>query len=313
MSEAPEQLSDLVQHRRDVDGEVTTHRFANGLTVKTEAFLKRDPLRILPLGGPQCSLMNHMLHFPDAVRGKRVFEPFAGSGGIGLMALKIGAAHLDLLDINPRAAEFHRENAALSGLDAARMSTITGDIATFVPSRRYDLILANPPFVPTPDGIEGTLTSNGGPEGNRFVEILLDRFALLLEPSGRALVYLLQITRGGEPTIVDVLARTITGRRIDLIPTQRTPVPFDACCTAYARLFADAEPAIERWRAATVAAHGADLALRHFILDIGPRRDGAASWSIRDDFAARFGEMFLVPSDDVEELALARVMENFVP
>ena len=193
------------------------------------------------------------------------------------------------------------------------MTTITGDIATFVPSRRYDLILANPPFVPTPDGIEGTLTSNGGPEGNRFVEILLDRFALLLEPSGRALVYLLQITRGGEPTIVDVLARTIEGRRIDLIPTQKSPVPFDVCCTAYARLFADAEPAIESWRAAIVAAHGADLALRHFILDIGPQCDAAASWSIRDDFAARFGEMFLVPSDDVEELALARVLENFVP
>ena len=91
------------------------NRFGNGLTIKTEAFFKRDPMRILPLGGPQGSLMNHMLHFPASVRGKRVFEPFAGSGGVGLMALKVGAAHLDLLDINPRAAEFHRESAALSG------------------------------------------------------------------------------------------------------------------------------------------------------------------------------------------------------
>lgn len=306
-------IPDSLHHRREaVDDSIINH-FANGLTIRTEAFLKADSLRILPLGGPQCSLMNHLLHFPERVRGKRIFEPFAGSGGIGLMALKLGAAHLDLLDINPRAAAFHRENAERSGLDGAALTTVTGDIATFTPAARYDLVLANPPFVPTPDGLEGTLTSNGGPEGNRFVEILFDRLELLLEPGGRCLVYVMQLTRGGEPLILDLLGRTLLDRSVEITPSQRNVVPFDAFCTAYARLFGAATAAIESWRAALIERYGDDLGFCHYVLDVGPRGASPAPRVIRDNFGEKFGDMFQVPSADVDELALARAMENFVP
>jgi mRNA-degrading endonuclease toxin of MazEF toxin-antitoxin module len=185
-------IPDLLQQSREVCGDVVVHRYANGLTIKTEVFTKPDRLRILPLGTPQASLMNHMLNFPHRVRGRRVFEPFAGSGALGFMALKAGAARVDFLDINPRAAEFQRENAALNQVGAGQFTSITGDIAHFAPARTYDLIIANPPFVPTPQGIDGTITSNGGPEGNHFVDILLRRLEEFLEPSGRALIYVFQ-------------------------------------------------------------------------------------------------------------------------
>ena len=106
---------------------------------------------------------------------RTLFEPFAGSGAIGFMALKVGAGHVDFLDVNPRASQFQRENAGLNQFSSSRFTSITGDIADFAPARKYDLMLANPPFVPTPEGIDGTLTSNGGPEGSRFVEILVER------------------------------------------------------------------------------------------------------------------------------------------
>src|SRR5262245_20599222 len=143
-------IPDLLQMSREVCGDVVVYGFANGLTIKTEVFSKPDRLRVLPLGTPQAALMNHMLNFPHRLRGARVFEPFAGSGALGFMALKAGAAQVDFLDINPRASEFQRENAALNQVGASQFNTITGDIADFTPRRPYDLIVANPPFVPTP-------------------------------------------------------------------------------------------------------------------------------------------------------------------
>jgi hypothetical protein len=92
-------LPNLLQRTHEVQGDQMLYRFGNGLFIKTEIFRKHDRLRILPLGAPQGSLMNHMLHFPDVTPGKDVFEPFAGSGALGFMALKPGAHHVDFLKI----------------------------------------------------------------------------------------------------------------------------------------------------------------------------------------------------------------------
>lgn len=304
-------LPDLLQRSAETHGDRVRYRFANGLVIEAEVFHKRDRLRILPLGSPQGALMNHLLAFPERVRGRLVFEPFAGSGALGLMALAAGAASVDFLDVNPRAAEFQRENAAQSGLPAERFTTITADIAAFTPARRYDLLLANPPFVPTPEGIAGTITSNGGAEGSRFVEIVLDRLDELLEPSGRALVYVLQLVENGRPLVYGRLAAL--RRPVEITPAQATPIPFAAYVAAYLRLFPADAAAIERWRDDLVARHGGGLTLLHYVVDIGPQASGRARCTIRDDFAEKFGAAFLAPAEKPEELAFARVFENFVP
>lgn len=306
-------LRDLLQQTREPSGDEVVYRFANGLTIKTEIFNKSDRLRILPLGTPQGSLMNHMLHFPETVRDRHVLEPFAGSGALGFMALKTGARHVDFLDINPRASDFHRQNAALSQVSSSRFTSIEGDIATFAPQRKYDLIIANPPFVPTPAGIEGTITSNGGPEGNRFVEILLERLEALLEPSGQALIYIFQLVKHDSPLVVDLLARTVKDRSVELTPSQARPTSFETYCRAYSQLFASAATAVERWRSDMLRRHGNGLTLCHYIVDVGPRSNHPAACVIRDNFAEKFGDSFLVPSESEEELAFGRVWENVVP
>jgi len=306
-------LPDLLQRTREVRGVDVFHRYANGLVVKTEVFDKRDRQRILSLGTPQGSLMNHVLGFPETVRRKRVFEPFAGSGPLGFMALKAGAARVDFLDINPRASDFHTAIAALNGFPSDRFRSVTGDIADFVPARPFDLILANPPFVPTPDGIEGTLTSNGGPEGSRFAGILIERLEDLLVPTGRALVYVLQFAKSGRPLITDLLRSTVRDRPVGITPAQRRPIPFDPYVEAYRTLFPDARETIDRWQAGLVRRHGSDLELCHYVVDVGPRSDGRADCVIRDDFVEKFGESQLVPSENAEELAFGRVFENVVP
>jgi Methyltransferase small domain len=306
-------LPDRLRRTREVRGEEVFYRFANGLVIKTEVAHKADPRRILPLGTPQGSLMNHLLNFPDSVRDKRVFEPFAGSGALGFMALRAGARHVEFLDVNPRALDFQRQNAALNGFGADRFTPIEGDIADFSPERRVDLILANPPFVPTPDGIEGTLTSNGGREGSRFAALLLERLDELLEPSGRALVYVFQLEKERRPLIADAIAESVRNRPVELTPSQLRPIPFDRYCSAYLRLFPAEAPAIEGWRSDLVRRHGSDLTLCHYVVEVGARSAGPTRCVFRDDFAERFGADFWVPSDDLDGLAFGRVFENFVP
>lgn len=306
-------LPDLLGRTREIRGDDVFYRFANGLEIKTEVFHKSDALRILPLGSPQGSLMNHILGFPETVVGQRVFEPFAGSGALGLMALKAGAAHIDFLDISPRAADFHRENIDLSKLSPAHVTSITGDIATFAPDRKYDLLIANPPFVPTPQGIDGTITSNGGPEGNRFVEIVLDRLEEFLEPGGRALIYVLQFAKNGEPLVVELINKSLTGRSVEITPAQQRPIPFEAYCDAYRQLFPKHTAAIERWQSELADRHRGDLTVCHYVVDIGPRSDDTAACVIRENFAEKFGASFFVPSENPAELAFGRVFENFVP
>jgi len=309
---ASDSLADLLLRSREVRGEEIWYRFANGLTIKTEIFNKGDVRRILPLGSPQGALMNHLAHFPGIVRHKHVFEPFAGAGPLGFMALMLGARHVDVLDINPRAAEFHHDSAQVSQLSPSRFTSITGDVADFVPDRRHQVILANPPFVPTPDGIDGTITSNGGPDGNRLVGILFRRLAQFLEPSGDALIYLFQFVKSGRTLIADVILKTVHRRPVELTPSQKRPISFEAYRAAYIHLFPNATQAVERWESDLLRRYGEGLTLCHYVAHIGSEKDVATSCVIRDNFAQKFGESFLVPSDSEEQLALGRVLENVV-
>lgn len=306
-------LPDLLERTREERGQEIFYRFSNGLEIKTEIFMKRDTRRILPLGTPQCAMMNHMLGFPETALGKRVFEPFAGSGALGFMALKAGAKFVDFLDVNPRAADFHRANAALNQFSSEAFSSITEDIFVFEPQEKYDLLLANPPFVPTPDGVEGTLTSNGGPEGNRFVDVMLERIENFLAPGGRALIYVFQLLRDGEPLVLEQLGPVANKRPVDITPAQARAIEFDLFCEAYRKLFPEALAAVDRWQSALREKHGPRLTLCHYVVDVGPRSDLPTACMIRDDFAEKFGDNFLVPSDNDEELAFGRAFENFIP
>jgi predicted nicotinamide N-methyase len=162
-------IANLLQRTHEVHGEQMLYRFGNGLIVKTEHLGVKTPLRILGLGSPQNTLLNYMLNFPDTLSNKDAFDPFAGSGVLGLMALKVGARSVTFLDINPRAVEFQTENARLNHFTSKQFFCHEGDIRTFCPERKFDWLFANPPFVPTPGGITEVVHSNGGAEGNTLV------------------------------------------------------------------------------------------------------------------------------------------------
>lgn len=295
------------------DGDGLLYRFEHGLEIRTDEPLAADRGRVLALGTPQATLMNYMLCRPERLAGRLVFEPFAGSGAIGLTALRAGARRVELLDINPRAVRFARENAERNGFGAEQIACIEGSIESFVPAQPYDLIFANPPFVPTPDAIEGTLTSHAGSEGNRLADILLRRLDALLAPHGEGFIYLFQFIREGEPLVVHSIEQWVEEREVELTPTQLRPISAEAYFDAYLELFPSAADAIRRWRADLTRRHGTGLSLDHYVVHAAARRPGPTRWTIADDLERKYGEgLRLVFSDD-RLMALGRAFENVVP
>jgi release factor glutamine methyltransferase len=305
-------LENRLQRTREMLEDRWVFRFDNGLVVHTDPFMKKDRARVLPLGGPQDVILNRLVCLPEIVRGKRIFDPFAGSGILGLMALKLGAAHVDFLDISPRARTFQIENAERNGLSPERYRALLGSIAEFEPASAYDLVLANPPFVPTPAGIDGTLTSNGGAEGNALVDSLLARLDRTLRPEGEAFVYVMQLVENGRPLIVDSVLRCLSERTTELTPVQTEIMPFEYYASAYRQCFPARESEIERWAATLTARHGATLGVQHYAMHVQPKRPGPPSWTIVDNLDQKYGRGFAYPAQSMRELALARAMENVI-
>jgi hypothetical protein len=313
MHAAGESLPNRLGRQREVQGEFWVFRFANGLVVHTDPFMSRDPGRILPLGGPQDVILNRLVSFPTTVAGKRVFDPFAGSGVLGLMALRLGAAHVDFLDVNPRAQTFQRENAARNGFPEQRYRALLQSIADFECEQPYDLVLANPPFVPTPPGIEGTLTSNGGAEGSSLIELLLARLDRILRPEGEAFIYVMQLVAGGRPLITTALAEQLEERTAEFTPVQAELIPFAVYAAAYQQLFPQHASEVARWQSDLETRFGAGLGIQHYVMHLQPKRPGPASWVVQDNLAAKYGEGFAYLAAANADLALGRVLENVVP
>lgn len=80
---------------------------------------------------------------------KRVLDLCCGCGALGIAAaLKFSDARVDLVDIDAAALAVAADNARRAGV-SARTTVIASDLFAGVAGRRYDLILCNPPYVPS--------------------------------------------------------------------------------------------------------------------------------------------------------------------
>lgn len=80
------------------------------------------------------------------VRGARCLDLFAGSGAIGLEALSRGAASVDFVELNKKAARQLESNLGLLGADNGNL--IHQDAKQFLQQENqpYDIVFLDPPF-----------------------------------------------------------------------------------------------------------------------------------------------------------------------
>lgn len=104
--------------------------------------------------------------------------------GSGIHAL-LAAAHarrVTAVDINPRAVQCTAFNARARGL--TNIEVLQGDLYAPVGDRRFDLITANPPFVPAPEQTVGF--RDGGPSGEEVQRRIIEGLPRHLAPAGVA-------------------------------------------------------------------------------------------------------------------------------
>ncbi|HEX2127839.1 MAG TPA: HemK2/MTQ2 family protein methyltransferase [Solirubrobacterales bacterium] len=118
--------------------------------------------------------------------GQAVLDPFTGSGILAIAAAQSGA-ETTAIDISKRAVLCARLNARLNGV---RLRVLRAADLDPVGDRRFDLIVANPPYVPSPDReAQGAARAwEGGTDGRRFVDRMCAHASRYLRAGGRLLM-----------------------------------------------------------------------------------------------------------------------------
>lgn len=119
-----------------------------------------------------------------------VLDVFSGSGVLAVAAASQGAGSVTATDISKRAVLNVRLNARLNGV---RVRARRGDLFAPVGQRRFDLVVANPPYLPSArEGLPKHGAAARAWEGGRTGRLLLDRFCTEvpahLTPGGSALL-----------------------------------------------------------------------------------------------------------------------------
>ncbi|HEY1075182.1 MAG TPA: 50S ribosomal protein L3 N(5)-glutamine methyltransferase [Fontimonas sp.] len=123
---------------------------------------------------------------------ERVLDLCAGSGCIGIAtALAFPEAQVDLAELSAGALAVSRRNIKRHAV-GERVRALKSDVFSGLGDARYDLILANPPYVPTTEwkGLqpeylhEPKMALEAGGDGMDIVARILDEAAARLNPGG---------------------------------------------------------------------------------------------------------------------------------
>jgi release factor glutamine methyltransferase len=119
----------------------------------------------------------------DHAPGADVLDLCTGSGVLAVAAGLAGAQSVTAVDISRRAVLAARLNGALNGV---RIRARRGDLLNAVPGEQFDVIVANPPYLPElagdPRGLERA--TEAGFDGRRFVDRVIEQAPEHLRPGG---------------------------------------------------------------------------------------------------------------------------------
>jgi release factor glutamine methyltransferase len=134
------------------------------------------------------SLLTTVLRGGGYARGCRVLDLGTGTGVLALEAARAGARAATGVDVSLRSVAAAWVNARARG---APMRVRRGDLFEPVHGQRFDLLLANPPYVPTPGGLapRGQARSwDGGPDGRWLLDRVCSGAGEVLAPGGVVLI-----------------------------------------------------------------------------------------------------------------------------
>ncbi|WP_116042607.1 HemK2/MTQ2 family protein methyltransferase [Amycolatopsis palatopharyngis] len=148
-------------------------------------------LRLPGVYRPQADtwLLTRALEEAHVGPGARVLDLCTGTGAVALAAARLGAREVTAMDTSRRAVWCARLNAGLRGLPVHAQRR---DVLGKPPLTGFDLVLANPPYVPCRPGTRARSRAarawDAGPDGRRFVDLLCGTAPALLAKGGTMLL-----------------------------------------------------------------------------------------------------------------------------
>ncbi|MFC6010904.1 HemK2/MTQ2 family protein methyltransferase [Nocardia lasii] len=132
-------------------------------------------------------LLARTLRDVPGLRGGRVLDVCAGTGALTLAAAAAGAGSLTAVDLSRSALMSTWMNCRLRGI---AVELLHGDFASARRLPRFDVVLANPPYVPAAEpGARGAaLAWDAGPDGRSVLDRLCATLPDLLTDHGVGLI-----------------------------------------------------------------------------------------------------------------------------
>ena len=162
----------------------------------TAYFAARNSLDIEGVYPPQhdSQLLIDTLRSTGLADGRRVLDLCTGSGVVAIAAAESMAASVIAFDICPRAVSCSRGNAAYAGVS---IDVLEGSWSRALDYAPFDLIVSNPPYVPTPPAGDTDVIPitagpsrawNAGVDGRMVLDPLCESAAGLLDAGGSVLI-----------------------------------------------------------------------------------------------------------------------------
>jgi release factor glutamine methyltransferase len=174
-------------------------------------------------------LASHLRRQPQ-VRGA-VLDVCTGSGALAVAAASADATSVTAVDVSRRALISARLNARLNGV---RVRTRRGSLLSAVSGETFDMIVSNPPYLPSPDGsgaVRGPARHiEGGFDGRELLDRIIAGAPAHLNPGGVLIVTHSSIN-GEEATLETMRSAGLEPRVLDRVPGPLGPLLADRART----------------------------------------------------------------------------------
>jgi SAM-dependent methyltransferase len=265
---------------------------------------------VLPVGPASQQLARLAVRKPI----EAAFDLGCGAGILALLACRHARTVL-ATDINPRALEFTRLNAALNGI--TNIETILGSLFDPAQGRKFDLILFNPPYILSPSRKGGQHYAFSGNDG--YLHEVLRTLPEYLNDGGYAQMTINWVHGAKEPWQLP-LEKTLTGKGVDTLLIYHgslSPIQYAKFWTEH-RIGMHHSPIERRWiilkwttwcwlRHIEKVGFGA-IALRH--------RQNGVNWfrteRVRRSFGDSVNNQILYLFENQDYLALHHVLEDIL-
>jgi len=183
----------------------------------------REHDRVFPIFDDESVLLAQKLRVHEGEIG---LDIGTGSGIYAIFGAKKGAKRIIATDINWKVKSYFDFNAILNAVDD-KVEFVLGDVYGKLENEKFDFLVSNPPFVPTPHAAHFYIHSNGGVLGVEVIRAIFERKDDYLKQGGRIQMLVLSLGQKDIPLIVKELSSYFRKENVEIVLSELYESPLN--------------------------------------------------------------------------------------